>query len=360
MVARIRRAWRRFPESGPPAGLTRRWAPVFREKCDQSPASGARTRSTSGLCAPVRAAIFALAVALAAAPALAEEPKFPKGFRVGLVPPAGLLPSNSFAGFEDPDRKVAIGVVELPPQAYYGIEAMMFKESGNLQIVVEHRELLPLTNGIGFLASGYSQIEGIRYRKWLLVTSGPGFTAVVRAQAPDSAQDVYPDAAMRASLASVTLRPPPVEEQLSLLPFRLEELAGFRILRVSPDGAVVLTDGPKDEQAVEQPHLVASISSGGPEQTAERATFAQRLLAATPGFADVRLTGAESMRIGGRPGYEVKAEARDPASGTAVQMIQWLRFGGGGFLRIVGIATKERWPEAYPRFRAVRDGIAMH
>lgn len=131
-------------------------------------------------------------------------------------------------------------------------------------------------------------------------------------------------------------------------------------MRVLPEGAVVLTDGPRDDQAVEQPHLIASVSAGGPDQSGDRATFAQRLLTATPGFIDMRLTGSEPMRIGGRPGHEVRAEARDPASGAAVQMIQWVRFGGGGFLRIVGFATKQRWAEAYPRFRAVRDGIELH
>jgi len=298
--------------------------------------------------------------ALAAAPAFADETQFPKGFRVGLVPPTGLTLSSSFAGFEDPERKVAIGLLEFPAQAYYGIEAMIFREGANLQIVVDHRELLPLASGIGVLVSGHVQIEGVRYRKWLLVTSGPDVTAVVRAQAPDESKEAYPDDAMRASLASVALRPPPLDEQLSLLPFRLDELAGFRIMRVLPEGAIVLTDGPRDDQAIEQPHLIASVSAGGPDQSGDRATFAQRLLTATPGFIDMRLTGSEPMRIGGRPGHEVRAEARDPVSGTAVQMIQWVRFGGGGFLRVVGFASKQRWAEAYPRFRAVRDGIELH
>lgn len=147
--------------------------------------------------------------ALAAAPAFADDTQFPKGFRVGLVPPAGLALSSNFAGFEDPERKVAIFVLELPPQAYYEIEAMIFRENANLQIVVDHRELLPLASGIGVLVSGHAQIDGLLYRKWLLVTSGPDVTAVVRAQAPDNTKEAYPEAAIRASLASVALRPPP-------------------------------------------------------------------------------------------------------------------------------------------------------
>jgi hypothetical protein len=34
-----------------------------------------------------------------------------------------------------------------------------------------------------------------------------------------------------------------------------------------------------------------------------------------------------------------------------------VRFGGGAYLRLLGIARADAWPEAFPRFRAVRDGI---
>ena len=36
---------------------------------------------------------------------------------------------------------------------------------------------------------------------------------------------------------------------------------------------------------------------------------------------------------------------------------QWLRFGGGGFLRVVGVGRKDDWDALFTRFRAVRDGI---
>ncbi len=38
-------------------------------------------------------------------------------------------------------------------------------------------------------------------------------------------------------------------------------------------------------------------------------------------------------------------------------MVQWLRFGGGGFIRMLGSAPKDEWEKAFPRLRAVRDGI---
>jgi len=38
-------------------------------------------------------------------------------------------------------------------------------------------------------------------------------------------------------------------------------------------------------------------------------------------------------------------------------VVQWLRFGGPNMLRIIGSAPRDQWSTAFPRFRAVRDGI---
>jgi hypothetical protein len=39
-------------------------------------------------------------------------------------------------------------------------------------------------------------------------------------------------------------------------------------------------------------------------------------------------------------------------------VVQWLRFGSGNVaMRIIASSPREEWPKAFPRFRAVRDGI---
>jgi hypothetical protein len=63
------------------------------------------------------------------------------------------------------------------------------------------------------------------------------------------------------------------------------------------------------------------------------------------------------MRIGGQPGYEVRALAKDAQSGAEIEIVQWLRFGTGAYLRIVGFTPKDKWLEMFTRFRAVRDGL---
>ena len=62
------------------------------------------------------------------------------------------------------------------------------------------------------------------------------------------------------------------------------------------------------------------------------------------------------MRINGSPGNELRATGKD-ASNASITLVQWLRFGTGGFMRIIGVSPTAEWDSMFPRFRAVRDGI---
>jgi hypothetical protein len=95
----------------------------------------------------------------------------------------------------------------------------------------------------------------------------------------------------------------------------------------------------------------------GAPQPDEREGFARRLMAATPGVKDIRVVRSEAMRIGGQPGHQLIAEAKDDPSATPVTMVQWLRFGPGRFLHIFGLARTEVWPDVFMRMRSLRDGI---
>jgi hypothetical protein len=40
-----------------------------------------------------------------------------------------------------------------------------------------------------------------------------------------------------------------------------------------------------------------------------------------------------------------------------VDIVQWLRFGTGAYMRIIGFGPRQRWTQTFHRFRAVRDGL---
>ncbi|MCC7347789.1 MAG: hypothetical protein IT538_10375, partial [Variibacter sp.] len=123
--------------------------------------------------------------------------------------------------------------------------------------------------------------------------------------------------------------------------------------------AAMLTDDPdKPVEPANQPILVVSI--GRAEQTpeaAQRDGFARRLIADTPGIKDMRVERSEPMRIANQQGHELLLEGKDAKTDADVKIVQWLRFGAGTLLRIVGVSRKDGWDKTFTRFRHVRDGI---
>lgn len=288
------------------------------------------------------------------------EPLFPPGLRIGLEPPGDFKPSAQFPGFEDSARNATITVLDLPGRAFEEIERSVFaqNQSGLSDL---KRESFPFANGVGFLISGQTTEKGVMVRRWFLLATAFGgavrdLTTLVNVTVPETASAVYSDAMIRKALASVTFRPIPVQEQLGMMPFKLSELAGFRVMRVMREGAVILTDGPTDDLDT-QPYIIVSVGQGAPATPGDRDLFVRDLLSTAP-LRDIAIQLSEPMRIGGMPGYEIRAQASTLA-GSPILLVQWVRFGTGGFLRVVGVSPKDDWNTLFTRFRAVRDGIDM-
>jgi hypothetical protein len=308
------------------------------------------------------ALLAAALLSAAAAPmtAQAADAVFPVASRLGLVPPPGLRPAAGFPGFEDTQQGAFIRLIALPEAAFAEIQKTMTNEALKKQgVIVEKRDAPALAGGKAILVVAHQQTPAGRLRKWLLIAPIDNLTAMVSFEMMAKTPAPYSDEAIRTALMTVTTRAKvPDEEQLSLVPFKISDTAGMRLVGVVPGVAVQFTDGPKDSlEAVDQPHLVIAAAAGGPQQSADRARFARDAMSGLPPLTDVRITSSDSMRIGSQPGYEVRATAKDPSTGAEVEIVQWLRFGTGAYLRILGIAPKEDWTKNFMRFRAIRDGL---
>ena len=66
---------------------------------------------------------------------------------------------------------------------------------------------------------------------------------------------------------------------------------------------------------------------------------------------------SEPIRIDGMPGYETRIDATSGKDNTAVTVVQWLRFGNRIRCASSAAPRATNGPKAFPRFRAVRDGI---
>jgi hypothetical protein len=178
---------------------------------------------------------------------------------------------------------------------------------------------------------------------------------------PDAARDAYPDAALRASLASFAVRATvPDAEKFGLLPYRFGDLAGFRLVQAIPDGTAILTYGPSDATiASVQPFFLIRTAGGEVPLLAERDSFARRVLASVEGFDAFRLVQSAAVRIGSDQGHEIIAEAKDAKNGVELTIVQWLRFGTPGYMQMLGIARRDVWAAVFPHMRALRDGVEI-
>jgi hypothetical protein len=306
-----------------------------------------------------------LTVSLGPLPASAADPVFPVGSRMGFVPPPGFVASKRFPGFENPDSRSSIVMATLPPQAYANLEASMATEALKKQGITEDkRETLTLASGKAVLVMGNEQENGQKFRKSILLAQLPEGVALVAVLVPESALKAYPDDVIRSSLSSLAVRAAvPLDEQIALVPFKLNDLSGLRPVRVLGNTGVVLTDGMKDAPTPsDQPMFAVMIGQGGPEQASDRANFARNLFAGLADVKDVHIINGsgDMLRLGSGTlvTHELQAEAKEAFSDTPMKLVQWVRFGSGTFIRMLGIARADQWSAAYPHFRAVRDGIA--
>jgi hypothetical protein len=290
-------------------------------------------------------------------PALAAEPVFPPGLRVGMVPLVGLVRAKTFVGFETEDGSVKVLVAELPAQAY--VEVMNAFKANPAGTGGVKPESLETSAGIAYYTAENAKNGATPVRRYSMILQGDTFSGYVAVQVPENASKIYTDDAIRQMFASATLRKEvPLEEKLGLLPFKVSELGNFKNVRtLAAGGAVILADGDETTGFEAAPFMVIGLMASAPNQPEDRGRYAEQAATSIPGVHSWRITMSEPVRIDGMPGYETRLDATSGKDNTPVTVVQWVRFGGPTSLRIIGSAPRDQWASAFPRFRAVRDGI---
>lgn len=305
----------------------------------------------------LRILIALVLLAVAVRPAFAADTVFPSGLRVGLTPIAGLAPSKSFPGFESEDKSVKVLVAELPAQAYRDISQAVSADASATGSA--KAQSIETAAGPAYYSIESGKDGAATVRRYSMILSGGSFAGYVAVQIQDDAGKTYSEDAVRQMFATATIRKEvPVGEQLDTLPFRLNDLASFKNVRtLAPGAAVILADGDEVTGFEPSPFMIIGLIGSTPAAADERERFARDTATSIPGVRDARITMSEPIRIGGMPAYETRIDATSGKDNTAVTIVQWLRFGGGTALRIVGSSPRDQWTTAFPRFRTVRDSI---
>ncbi|MGP9813087.1 hypothetical protein ACTZWT_16390 [Rhodopseudomonas sp. NSM] len=305
------------------------------------------------------ARLLAFALVLAATPAVADT-IYPRGIRVGLTPMPGMTESKAFLGFESAGHGAKVLLAELPGPAFTEVEAA-FKAVPEGAMGKVKPESLETAAGTAYYTAEDGVVGADKVRRYSLIVSGSkAFSGYVAVQVADSEAKTYSDEAVKKMLSSVSVRQQvPVEEQVAQMPFDIRELGDFKTVRtLAPGAALLLADGNEDTGIEGAPFMVLGLIGSVPEQTDDRARFAQQAAATIPGLRDARITTSEPMRIDGSPGFETRIDAVSGKDNTPVTVVQWLRFGNASVaMRVIGSSPRDRWSDAFPRFRKVRDGL---
>jgi hypothetical protein len=292
-------------------------------------------------------------------PAFAADAIFPPGIRVGMAPLVGLAPAKTFDGFESEDHSIRVLVAELPANAYDEVmNAFKANPAGTAGVKPENIETAA---GTAYYTVETATNGATSVRRYSMILPGGTFSGYVAVQVPENASKIYTDEAVRKMFASAIVRKEvPVEEQLSRMPFNITNLGDFKNVRTLAAGsAIILADGDENTGFEPAPFMVIGLIGTAPAQPEDRDRFAQETATAIPGVRGARITMSEPLRIDGMAGYETRVNAISGKDNTAVTVVQWLRFGGPTVMRIIGSAPRDQWEKAFPRFRAVRDGIAQ-
>jgi hypothetical protein len=309
---------------------------------------------------PIRLLPTIALLIVALSPATAAEAVFPPGSRVGVTPLVGLVGAKTFVGFETEDHSVKVLVAELPAAAYLEV-VNAFKATPAPTAGIKPESIETAAGTAYYTAeNGRDGANGANnVRRYSMILPGGTFSGYIAVQVPEDAAKIYTDEAVRQMFASaVTRKEVPVAEQLGMMPFKISELSGFKTVRtLAPGAAIILADGDETTGFEAAPFMVLGLVAGAPTEPADRDRFAQQAATTIPGIRDARITMSEPIRIDGIPGYETRVDATSGKDNTLVTVVQWIRFGGPTALRIIGSSPRDQWEKAFPRFRAVRDGI---
>ena len=303
------------------------------------------------------------ALAMLAAPVLMGQapgpaPVFPPGSAIGLVPPPGMTLAEGFAGFADTVMGASVLLTELPAGAYKGTELPdndASQQPSNFNIVERRRIQVGSISAV--LLRGTQRVSITDYEKWVLIAHLPDFTAMVTIHVPPWSTKRYPSPAVEAALATVSFRfLGGAANDLSALPFTMDNLAGFRLVGARAHtvlGSIArFTEGPLDlDPEKQQPMLIAlwsRLQMAVPQ--AEWESYALRALADVH-LTDPTVNDAEAIMSSSNHWLMIEATGNDLVSTRPTFVFQAILFADAGVLWIQGRCAAGLQPVMAPRFR---------
>lgn len=285
--------------------------------------------------------------------ATAQQLVAPQGTRIALVVPDGFTEARGFDGFRHPDAGASIVVTQLKPGALPTVrksyDPAALAERG--MRVVSHTEISPPARR-GFLVLMDGVEGGEALRKWVLAFEAEPLTGIVSVNVPVAALTPALEAAVVATLASVTVVPSESATGAGAASFRLG--ASSRLVPVDTRDASKVVYALADD-VDGGPRLRATAHLGGAiRNTAE---FAARLGSSVDGADALSLEAHQPFEAGGLPGLQATGRCTEGPDGRPCAYYHAMLFAEDGYFRFVGIAPEPEAAMALAEFRALVSGF---
>lgn len=278
--------------------------------------------------------------------------------------PEGFAPATSFSGLQNVGVGASFLVATAPAEAKAQFGPVMATLESAAQamaprgVTLSEKVEIAGSPALKALYKGAQVANGEAMEKWVGYYEAEQ-VVLVTYQGPQGALESEKIAATFASIDFGT--PATLEEKLAALPFVLGELGDMRVIDVISQSGVLLTLGEKDvDPEGMQPVLIVVMSLG------ENAGFPEDLGA----FSDSLLRRVERIEIdgdirraeasvAGLPGFRSEAAAMTVGDATPLRVVQWMGFGDGRYVRVVGRSRADAWEGAAPNFETVVQGLAF-
>ncbi len=277
------------------------------------------------------------------------------GSRLAIVPPEGFVPSDYFAGFENPELGASILFGEMPPVAYAQLRGGFSPEALAARgLTMQSFEELDGTPFQGILITAEQTAAGVLYRKWLVVIADPDLTGIVTFTVPEAAIAQLGEATIRASalsLRTVKASVDPVEA----LSFRPIETERFRIANAQAGNTILYTETPA---ATEGEKVIFVISASFQHMpTASLWDYSDALINSIEAVEVVETEQEKLIKVDDLSGYETVSRCQYRDSGQPCALFHIVALDEQRYFRFLGIVPGEDIGGYLSEFRTLTAGF---
>jgi hypothetical protein len=279
------------------------------------------------------------------------------GTQVSVAVPDGFESAKLFPGFQHGDTGSSIMITEMPAPFDVVRGAMTQEGLASRGMTLLSTEQVQIAGMDGLLVSASQEASGVAFRKWLGVFGTDSATVMVVAAFPETAATRMSEPLKRTVMSAQW----DMEADVGTfdgLTYRIQETTKLKIANRMSNMLTLTREGKPGPVPPNEPFLIVGSSISEVEiQDVE--TFAKsrvKQTAEVKGISDIQ---GESMTIGGVPGYEIVATAKDAGSGTLVRLYQVIAVKGRTYYIVQGFVGESIADEYLGEFRKIAKSLSV-